>query len=192
MSEGMSEASHVGHPTRRILLRSMLQAFLVTTTLLILFYELPFRGNFSDASVVLLPVGLLGFGVLSYRGVRGIISSSTPRVRAIQVLATTVPFFLVMMATTYYLMEVHQAKSFNVPLTRTDALYFTVTVFSTVGFGDIAPVSEWARVVAMVQMLGDLVIIGAGVQVLLGAIRISVGRRDTSLTDPLPDEPKLF
>jgi voltage-gated potassium channel len=27
--------------------------------------------------------------------------------------------------------------SIGAPLTRTDALYFTVTVFSTVGFGDI-------------------------------------------------------
>ena len=42
------------------------------------------------------------------------------------------------------------------PLTRADALYFAVTVFSTVGFGDITPESEAARVVLIVQMLGDL------------------------------------
>ena len=29
-------------------------------------------------------------------------------------------------------------------MTRTDALYFVVTVFATVGFGDITPVSETA------------------------------------------------
>jgi hypothetical protein len=56
-------------------------------------------------------------------------------------------------------------------LTRTDALYFTVTVFSTVGFGDIAPKSEVARVVLIVQMLGDLAVLGAGIRILLGAVQ---------------------
>jgi hypothetical protein len=32
-------------------------------------------------------------------------------------------------------------------LTRTDSLYFTVTVFATAGFGDISPASQVARLV---------------------------------------------
>ena len=56
-------------------------------------------------------------------------------------------------------MERASAASFTEPLTRTDALYFTVTVFSTVGFGDISPKSEAARVVLIVQMLADLVLL---------------------------------
>ena len=53
-------------------------------------------------------------------------------------------------------MERASAASFTEPLTRTDALYFTVTVFSTVGFGDIAAKSEAARIVLIVQMPADL------------------------------------
>ena len=68
-------------------------------------------------------------------------------------------------------MERASAAAFTQPLTRTDALYFTVTVFSTVGFGDIAPKSEAARVILIVQMLGDLAILGAGIRVLLGAVQ---------------------
>ena len=66
-------------------------------------------------------------------------------------------------------MERASAASFTQPLTRTDALYFAVTVFSRVGFGDITPKSEAARVVLIVQMLGDLALLGAGARVLLGA-----------------------
>ncbi len=44
-------------------------------------------------------------------------------------------------------------------------------VFSTVGFGDIAPKAEAARVLLIVQMLGDLAILGAGIRVLLGAVQ---------------------
>jgi hypothetical protein len=40
------------------------------------------------------------------------------------------------------------------PLSRTDALYYTITVFSTVGFGDITPRADLARIVTMVQMGG--------------------------------------
>ena len=49
-------------------------------------------------------------------------------------------------------------------LSRTDALYFTVTVFSTVGFGDISPTSESARLVVSGQMILDLFILGFGDQ----------------------------
>ena len=43
------------------------------------------------------------------------------------------------------------AGNFSEPLTRTDALYFTVTVFSTVGFGDITAKTEAARLVVTGQ-----------------------------------------
>ena len=82
-----------------------------------------------------------------------------------------VPLYLLLFASTYFLMERASAAAFTQPLTRTDALYFTVTVFSTVGFGDITPKSETARVVLIVQMLGDLAVLGAGIRVLLGAVQ---------------------
>jgi hypothetical protein len=72
------------------------------------------------------------------------------------------------------------AVSFTQPLTRTDALYFSVTAFSTVGFGDITARSEAARVVLIVQMLGDLALLGAGARVLLEAV--SRGRQRRSDT----------
>ena len=62
-------------------------------------------------------------------------------------------------------MERVSAASFTQPLTRTDALYFSVTVFTTVRFGDITAKSETARVVLIVQMLGDLALLGVGARV---------------------------
>ena len=52
----------------------------------------------------------------------------------------------------------------------TDALYFTVTVFTTVGFGDIAAKSEGARILVTAQMIVDLLILGIGAKVILGAV----------------------
>jgi hypothetical protein len=49
-------------------------------------------------------------------------------------------------------------------------MYFTVTVFATVGFGDITAVSQSARAVAMTQMLGDLVLVGLIARAIVDAV----------------------
>jgi len=61
-----------------------------------------------------------------------------------------------------------------------------VTVFSTVGFGDITAKSEAARVVLIVQMLGDLALLGAGARVLLGAVSRGRQRRSDTGDDTGP------
>jgi voltage-gated potassium channel len=50
--------------------------------------------------------------------------------------------------------------SYSEPMTRFDALYFTVTAFATVGFGGITPVSFPARFATLVQIIGGLILIG--------------------------------
>jgi hypothetical protein len=47
-----------------------------------------------------------------------------------------------------------------------DGLYFTVTVLSTVGFGDIHAVSSTARLLVTPQMLFGLIYIGTAVRLL--------------------------
>jgi voltage-gated potassium channel len=72
----------------------------------------------------------------------------------------------------YFLTAQADLNNFNVhSLTRTDALYFTVTVFTTVGFGDIVATTQLARLVVTVQMILDLVVLGLGVRVFLGAVQ---------------------
>ncbi|MDE1810921.1 MAG: NAD-binding protein [Candidatus Micrarchaeota archaeon] len=58
-----------------------------------------------------------------------------------------------------------QNGGFNVHIgTALDALYFTVTTITTVGFGDIVPVSQAARIFVMVLIVGGtMVIFGAAI-----------------------------
>jgi hypothetical protein len=160
------------------------------TAVVLVYYTVPFDGRFSGLDAILLPVGLLGLGLVGWYGVRDIVRSPTPRAKAIEVLATVVPFFLVLFASMYFVTVTEDPDAFSSGLSRTDSLYFTVTVFSTVGFGDIVPVSQYARIVVMVQMLGDLFLIGAGVRLLTGAVREGFERRARGTVDgpmsPLP------
>ena len=52
-----------------------------------------------------------------------------------------------------------------------------MTVFATVGFGDITAKTEAARLVVTGQMIVDLVIIGLGARIILGAVTRGRQRR---------------
>ncbi len=81
------------------------------------------------------------------------------------------PVFVLLFAATYFVMSGVSEGNFNEPLTRTDALYFTVTVFATVGFGDIVATTQGARVLVMGQMVAGIVIIGLGVRIFVDAVK---------------------
>ena len=156
---------------RRLIVRAALRSLLSATVLVVLYYLLPLGRPLSADTAVRLLIGLLVFAGVMVWQVRKITRSRYPGVQAVEALGLIVPLYLLLFASTYFLMEQASAAAFTQPLTRTDALYFTVTVFSTVGFGDISAKSEAARVVLIVQMLGDLAVLGAGIRVLLGAVQ---------------------
>ncbi len=68
--------------------------------------------------------------------------------------------FLVLFSGVYLALS-HNTSAFTQSLDHTRALYFTISVFSTVGFGDITPRTDTARLIVSAQMLLDLVVIGA-------------------------------
>ena len=163
-------------PRRRVAL-ALLRASLTATVLVVLYYTVPVSGAMDASAVALLLGGLLLFAVVITWQIRAILESSYPALRAVEALAAAIPLFLLLFALVYFKMADLQAQAFSEPLNRTDALYFTITVFSTVGFGDIAPVATAARVTTMVQMLGDLVVVGLVLRVMLGAVKEGRERR---------------
>ena len=170
-------------PRRRVL-RSLLRATLTSTVLVVLYYRLPFTGAVSASTVALLVAGLALFTAIITWQVRAILRSRYPGLRAIEALASAIPMFLLLFAVSYVKLADAQPQAFSEPLDRTDALYFTITVFSTVGFGDITPVATPARVIAMVQMLGDLVVVGLVLRVMLGAVKQGRERRAVDPAGP--------
>ena len=156
---------------RRLIFRTVLRSVLVAVVLVVLYYVLPLDRGWGTGTAIRLLIGILVFvGVMVWQ-VKAIVGSRYSGLRAAEALGLILPLFLVLFASAYFAMERASAASFTEPMTRTDALYFTVTVFSTVGFGDIAPKSETARVLLIVQMLADLAFLGVGIRVLLGAVQ---------------------
>ena len=76
-----------------------------------------------------------------------------------------------MFASFYLSLAIAAPRNFSQLLDHTAALYYTVTVFATVGFGDIVPMTALARLVTATQMLLDLVVLGAVVRIVIFAAR---------------------
>jgi hypothetical protein len=75
--------------------------------------------------------------------------------------------------------------AFSERLTHTSALYFVIVVFGTVGFGDIAPRSDAARIVTCFQIIFTLVVLGSIVRLLI----LVAQRGFTTAQDPNPPPP---
>jgi len=180
------DASSLSHPPPGKVIRSLLRSVGSTVVLVVIYYLLPLDHSAHWAAVAMLVIGLAGLCALLAYQVRSIIASPFPGLRALEALATSVPFFLLLFASTYVVMAAATAGSFSQPMTRTNALYFTVTVFATVGFGDITATTQAARLVVTVQMIIDLIIIGLGVRVILGAVARGRQRRAPQGTGAAP------
>jgi hypothetical protein len=149
---------------RRSVLRALIRSLLTVTGLVVVYYLLPLDRKFGPGTVVLLLIALVLVGAVVTLQVRRIIHSATPLLRAVESLALTVPLFLLIFAAVYQLLSGSDAHAFSEPLSRTDSLYFVITVFATVGFGDITAVSQLARVLVTVQMVSDLLVLGVVVR----------------------------
>jgi hypothetical protein len=180
------DAPQQAQPQPGKIVLALLRALASTAALVTLYYLLPLDHSTRWLAITMLVIGLVALiGLISFQ-VRAISTSPFPGLRAVEALATSLPLFLLLFASTYVVMGAIAASSFNQPMTHTNALYFTVTVFATVGFGDITAKTETARLLVTGQMIIDLIILGIGVRVILGAVQRSRQRQpqDTRTTEP--------
>ena len=157
-----------------------------TAVLVAVYYLLPLTQSSAGVAITILVIGLVVFVGLVAAQVRSIIGHPFPGLRAIEALATSVPLFLLLFAGSYVAMAAMSDSNFDGPLTHTDGLYFTVTVFSTVGFGDITAKSQAARLVVTGQIIADLVILGLAIKVITGAVSRRRQPADTGSAQPAP------
>jgi voltage-gated potassium channel len=90
---------------------------------------------------------------------------------------TTIPLLMclavLVFAAGYYVMAKHPGQMSGLH-TRLDALYFTTVTLATVGYGDIVPVGQTARVVVIVQILYTFVFLTAAATALTRYLRARV------------------
>jgi len=136
-----------------------------------------------------LGVAITIFVVVLVLEIRAIAKARHPMLRAGVAMTVVIPLFLLFFAWTYLIMSNSNPAAFNGTMDRTRALYFAVTIFSTVGFGDISPHIDLARMITMIQMLADLAVIAIVIRLILGvATRSTAERQFAVVADPDPPE----
>ena len=168
---------------RHLYRRAVVRPLSTVIALIALYYTLPLDHVDDPEVALVLVAGLLAIVGLCTWQVRRIQRARYPGVQAIEGLAFAVPLFLLLFATGYDVLTSATPGAFTEPVNRTDALYFTVTVFSTVGFGDIAPVTQPARVAVLVQMVADLLVLGVLLRAVTGAVQSGRARQHRMATE---------
>ena len=149
-----------------------LRSLVAAIALVALYFLLPLDHLASVPLAVILVVGLLVLLAVTGWQLRLVGRARYPAIRAGEALATTVPLFLLLFASVYFAMGRASPANFSThSLTRTDSLYFTVTTFSTVGYGDITAASQAARLLVTAQMILDLLVLGLGIRMFIGAVQ---------------------
>jgi voltage-gated potassium channel len=171
-------------PSRRTMVKLglfMLLRVTITITLLIgAYYYIPTRGDGGDSDLPWLLLELAVFAIIVAIQVPAIVQAKYPRLRAVESLAVTVPLFLLIFSRIYLSNSLVNVNAFTQPLDHTTALYFTVTVFATVGFGDIVAQTNGMKLLVTVQMLLNLAVLGLVIRLVASAAERGVARRDAS------------
>jgi voltage-gated potassium channel len=152
--------------------------FAIVAGLVAVYYVLPLDERSWVFGLFMGLTALAGLVLLTLRWARKILESTRPLVRATQALVFLLTVLVLSFAAVYYALEHSVAGELPGLETKTDALYFTVTMLSTVGFGDIVPAGQTARAIATVQMLFDLAFVG----VLIRLLTWAAGHRREAIT----------
>jgi voltage-gated potassium channel len=170
---------------RQLLTIAGLRSLASVAVLVTAYFLLPFTRLLNGRLIVEFAAGVLLVIVVLTVQTLATLRSRYPLLRSIEAMATTIPLFLVVFSTTHYLINGLDPGSYSEPMTRFDALYFTMTTFATVGFGDITPVTFPARFVTFLQMIGGLILVGVVARVLISAARLRADSKSSSQT-PVP------
>ena len=162
----------------RLIVRLVLRLVLGVALVLGVYWLIPLGADgWWSAALPSFIIGTALFAFVFIRGLKGIVSAEHPAVRAVEALTMTVLVVIVIFATLAVEIEAQSPGSYSEPLTKLDGIYFSVTTLATVGYGDITPVSEYARGVGIVQMVVNLAVLGLAVRVLTRALSRSQDRR---------------
>ena len=108
---------------------------------------------------------------LSIHQARLVLRSEQPLFDATRCIVSGLVFLVTAFSVAYYVLGTAYEQQINGIDTKLDALYFTVTILATVGFGDITATGQAARAVVVGQMIVNLAVLAVALRVVSWALK---------------------
>ena len=119
--------------------------------------------------------------VVFARQISRVSRSRRPVLAAVEALVLVFGLFLCFFSLLYVSLSTSDPDAFTQDVDKVAGIYFTTTVLTTVGFGDISPVSDTARVMVTLQMVLGMVLIGTAFKALGFSAKRAVTSRNISI-----------
>ena len=107
---------------------------------------------------------------LSIRQAGLVLRSTDPLFDAMRCIVSAVVFLVVSFSAAYYVLGTAYEHEVQGLETKLDAVYFTVTILATVGFGDISATGQFARGLVTMQMVVNFAVLAVALRVVTWAL----------------------
>ena len=178
------------HHDKILLAWGITRSALLGFGVLLLYWVLPIE-SFDDVMTIAVMI-MLSLAVWVYFVIREVYrlrDSPYPLIRLSGTLIATIMLLVVIFAQVFLTLDHTAPGSFSQELNKMGALYFSMTVTATVGFGDIVAKTDTARAVVTFQMFINLVLLAAALRGLITVAQTHAKPRFLAQPDRSPDEP---
>ena len=165
---------------RRLLVAAIARVLGVVAGVLVAYFVIPVEGAEALAGL-LACVGIVVILVVFARQISRVSRSRRPVLAAVEALVLVFGLFLSFFSLLYVSLSTSNPDAFTQQVDKVAGIYFTTTVLTTVGFGDISPVSDTARLMVTLQMVLGMVLIGTAFKALGFSAKRAVTSRNVSI-----------
>lgn len=177
-STDMFEAAAEEPIPRSLLLAAGARVLGVVFLTLLVYFLVPIQGeNAAMAAALLACVGIAFVLTVFARQITRVSRSRRPVLAALEALALVFGLFVSLYALLYVSMSEGDSGAFTQEVDKVAGIYFATTILATVGFGDISPVTNIARIVVTTQMVLGMILIGSAFKALGFSARRAVTAR---------------
>lgn len=148
----------------------MVRILITALVLSVAYVLMPLQTDLAWLGLVIGCAVLLGIAPFAVRRAVAVGHSPTPLLAAAEAILIVASMLIFGFSSVYLAID-RDAAQFSGLDTRIDAVYFTVSTLSTVGYGDVHATGQLARGLVTLQILFDLSLLAVSVKLLLGAAR---------------------
>lgn len=173
---------------KQVLAWGIIRSALLGFGVLLIYWLLPIDSFDSVVTItVMITLSLAVWVFFVVREVFRLRDSPYPLIRLSGALIATIMLLVVIFAQVFLTLDHAEPGAFSQELNKMAALYFSMTVTATVGFGDIVAKTDIARAVVTFQMFVNLVLLAAALRGLITVAQSHAKPRLTAQQDEPPE-----